>query len=140
MNNLITAICFMDTTEGLIIGKRLGLDPHIMIDVLNVSTGMSWNSINHFKQHIFNRKYDDHFKLGLMIKDIGIAMKLASGQGLSLPIADLIQRLWKSAGQASESHSSISEMVRWVEKRLKLSSFPQTDSYSAIANPKECVS
>ena len=75
-----------------------------------------------------------------MIKDIGIAMKLASGQGLSLPIADLIQRLWKSAGQASESHSSISEMVRWVEKRLKLSSFPQTDSYSAIANPKECVS
>jgi 3-hydroxyisobutyrate dehydrogenase len=124
MNNLITAICFMGTTEGLIVGKRLGLDPHIMIDVLNVSTGMSWNSINHFKQHIFNRKYDDHFKLGLMIKDIGIAMKLASGQGLSLPIADLIQRLWKSAGEASESDSSISEMVRWVEKKTETELIP----------------
>ncbi len=124
VNNLITAMCFMATTEGLIIGKRLGLDPHLMNDVLNVSTGMSWNSINHFKQHIFNRKFDDHFKLGLMIKDIGIAMKLASDQGLSLPIADLAQRLWKSAGEASESDSSISEMVRWVEKMTETELIP----------------
>lgn len=116
INNLVTAMCFMATTEGLIIGKRLGLDPHKMIDVLNVSTGMSWNSINHFRQHIFNRKFDDHFKLGLMIKDIGIAMKLAGDQKLSLPIADLAQRLWKSAGEESETDCSISEMVRWVEK------------------------
>jgi 3-hydroxyisobutyrate dehydrogenase len=124
VNNLITAICFMATTEGLIIGKRLGLDPHIMTDVLNVSTGMSWNSINHFRQHIFNRKFDDHFKLGLMIKDIGIAMKLAGDQGLSLPIANLAQRLWKSAGESSESDGSISEMVRWVEKMTKTELIP----------------
>jgi len=124
VNNLITAVCFMATTEGLIIGKRLGLDPRMMIDVLNVSTGMSWNSINHFKQHIFNRKYDDHFKLGLMIKDIGIAVKLAGDQGLSLPIADLTQRLWRSAGEASEKDSSISEMVRWVEKTTETDLVP----------------
>ena len=124
VNNLITAMCFMATTEGLIIGKRLGLDPHIMNDVLNVSTGMSWNSINHFKQHIFNRKFDDHFKLALMIKDIGIAMKLASDQGLSLPVADLAQRLWKSAGEESERDCSISEMVRWVEKMTETELIP----------------
>ena len=117
-------MCFMATTEGLIIGKRLGLDPPMMIDVLNVSTGMSWNSINHFRQHIFNRKYDDHFKLGLMIKDIGIAVKLAGDQGLSLPIADLTQLLWRSAGEASEKDSSISEMVRWVEKMTETGLVP----------------
>jgi len=116
INNLITAMCFMATTEGLVIGKRLGLDPRVMTDVLNVSTGMSWNSIHHFKQRIFNRKFDDRFKLGLMVKDIGIAMQLARDQGLSLPVAELAQRLWKSAGKASESNASISEMVRWVEK------------------------
>ncbi len=125
INNLITAMCFMATTEGLIAGKRLGLDPHTMIDVLNVSTGMSWNSRNHFKQHIFNGKYDDHFRLALMIKDIGIAMKLAGDQGVSLPIADLAQRLWKSAGEASENDSSISEMVRWVEKMTKTELIPE---------------
>ena len=124
VNNLITAMCFMATTEGLIIGKRLGLDPQTMNDVLNVSTGMSWNSVNHFKQHIFNRKFDDHFKLGLMIKDIGIAMKLAGDRGLSLPIADLTQRLWTFAGEASGKDSSISEMVRWAEKMTETELVP----------------
>ena len=51
-----------------------------------------------------------------MIKDIGIAMKLAGDHRFSLPVADLTQRLWRSAGEASEKESSISEMVRWVEK------------------------
>lgn len=116
INNLITAMCFMATTEGLIIGKRLGLDPLLMNDVLNVSTGMSWNSINHFKQNIFNRKFDDRFKLRLMVKDIGIALRLADNHALPLPLAHLSQRLWKSAADASDNDSSISEMVRWVEK------------------------
>jgi hypothetical protein len=43
-------------------------------------------------------------------------MKLARDQGLSLPFAELAQRLWTSAGGASKIDSSISEMVRWVEK------------------------
>jgi 3-hydroxyisobutyrate dehydrogenase len=116
INNLITACCFMATTEGLILGKRLGLDPSAMTDVLNVSTGMSWNSLNHFKQRIFNRKFDDHFRLSLMVKDIGIAMKLAADRELSLPLVGLTQRLWNSADEASPPGSSISEMVRWVEK------------------------
>ncbi len=126
INNLITAICFMATTEGLIIGKRLGLDPEAMNDVLNVSTGMSWNSIHHFKQRIFNRKFDDRFKLSLMIKDIGIAMKLAGDQSLSLPLAELAKRLWTSAGEASESNSSISEMVRWVENATQTDLTPNS--------------
>ena len=115
INNLITACCFMATTEGLVLGKRLGLDPSAMNDVLNASTGMSWNSLNHFKQRIFTRRFDDHFRLGLMVKDIGIAMKLAGDQALPLPLAGLTQKLWNAADEASPPDSSISEMVRWVE-------------------------
>ncbi len=119
VNNLITAICFMATAEGLVIGKRLGLDPEAMIDTLNISTGMSWNSINHFKQRIFNRQFDDKVKLNLMIKDIGIAMKLAAEQKLDLPLFSKGRHLWETAGNASSDNASISEMVRWVEKMTK---------------------
>ena len=41
LNNMITAMTFMATAEGLAIGTELGLDPDVMTDVLNVSTGMS---------------------------------------------------------------------------------------------------
>ena len=116
INNLITSITFMATTEGLVIGKRFGLDPSIMVDVLNVSTGMSWISQTHFKQRIINRKFDDPFKLELMIKDIGIAMELAKLNGVTAPLSGLGRDLWKVAGLHSDKGASISNMVRWVEQ------------------------
>jgi len=81
INNLITAITFMATAEGLTIGKQFGVDPDVMTDVLNASTGMSWISQTHIRQRITSRKFDDAFKLELMVKDIGIAMQLASTLG-----------------------------------------------------------
>jgi len=105
----------MSTTEGLALGKQFSLDPEIMVDVLNVSTGMSWISQTQFKQRIINRKFDDPFKLELMIKDIGIAMELAKRNGVPAPLSALGQELWKAAGCHSEKGSSISNMVRWVE-------------------------
>lgn len=115
INNLITAMSFMATAEGLVLGKKLGLNPEIMTDVLNVSTGMSWISKTHIKQRITTRKFDDPFKLDLMVKDIGIAVELANQQGLPVPFSALGRQLWKAAGQYSKKDSSISHMVSWVE-------------------------
>ncbi|MDB6001238.1 MAG: putative 6-phosphogluconate dehydrogenase protein, partial [Rhizobacter sp.] len=50
INNLITAMTFTATSEGMVIGKRYGLDPAVMVDVLNQCTGMSWVAQTHFHQ------------------------------------------------------------------------------------------
>jgi 3-hydroxyisobutyrate dehydrogenase len=119
INNLITSVTFMATAEGLTVGKKFGLDPDVMVDVLNVSTGMSWISQTHFKQRITNRKFDDPFKLELMVKDIGIAMELANRNDISAPLSSFDQELWKTAERCSDKGSSISDMVRWVERMAK---------------------
>ena len=80
INNTITAMTLAATAEGLVIGKKLGLDPNVMTDVLNVSTGGSWITQTHIKQRITNRAFDDPFKLELMVKDIRIGMELAQRQ------------------------------------------------------------
>lgn len=115
INNLITAMTLMASTEGLIIGKKYGLDPNVMTDVLNVSTGMSWISKTHIKQRITSRKFDDPFKLGLMVKDINIAMELADRMGILIPLSSSGRDLWEKAVQLAGRDSSISEVVRWVE-------------------------
>ncbi len=115
INNLITSITFMATTEGLVIGKKCGLSPDAMIDVLNVSTGMSWISQTQFRQRIINRKFDDPFKLELMVKDIGIAVELAKRNGIPAPLSALNSDLWMAAERHSEKGCSISDVVRWVE-------------------------
>ncbi len=117
LNNLITALTFSATAEGLLIGKRYGLDPDVMVDVLNASTGMSWISQTHIKQRITSRRFDDPFKLELMLKDVGIANALARETETSAPICALGQQLWQAASAAAGPGASISELARWVEKQ-----------------------
>jgi 3-hydroxyisobutyrate dehydrogenase len=115
INNTITAMTLLATAEGLVAGKRYGLDPEAMVEVLNQSTGGSWITQTHFHQRIFNRKFDDPFKLELMLKDVGIALRLAQGTATPMPLSGLGQQLWRQADQAAAAGASVSELVRWVE-------------------------
>jgi 3-hydroxyisobutyrate dehydrogenase len=115
LNNMITAMTFMATTEGLAVGKKMGLDPDVMTDVLNVSTGGSWISQTQMKQRITSRKFDDAFKLELMVKDIGIALRVAGDQMIPMPLCGTGLQLWRAAAHHAGPGSSISDMVRWVE-------------------------
>jgi 3-hydroxyisobutyrate dehydrogenase-like beta-hydroxyacid dehydrogenase len=116
INNLITAVTFLATTEGLAIGRSYGLDPAVMVDVLNVSTGMSWISRTHIGQRILSRRFDDPFKLDLMVKDIEIALKIAKDQHLEVPLSLANRELWLRTQREIPGGSSVSELVRALEK------------------------
>src|SRR6188768_325996 len=116
LNNLITAINFVGVTEGLAIGKRYGLDPAAMVDVLDQSTGMSWISKTHIRQRVLSRSFDDPFKLALMLKDIGIATQLARSVDVPAPLSALNQELWRAAAADAAPDASVSELARWIER------------------------
>jgi len=117
INNCITAITLMNTTEGLLAGQRYGLDPAVMVDVLNASTGGSWVAQTHFHQRVFNRTFDDPFKLELMLKDMGIAMQLAAQTKTPAPVWAVAQALWQQAQSNAAAQASVSEVVRWMEQQ-----------------------
>jgi len=115
INNLITAATFLATAEGLVIGTASGLDPAIMTDVLNQSTGMSWISQTQIAQRILSRRFDDPFKLDLMVKDIGIALKVAHDLKLQPALSEATQTLWCGIQSSLPKGSSLSELVRALE-------------------------
>lgn len=116
LNNLVTAMNLLAVTEGLVIGKRYGLDPSAMVDVLDRSTGMSWVSQTHLRQRVISRSFDDPFKLALMVKDIGIAMQLARSENVPAPLSAVGQELWQAAALDAAPDASVSELARWVER------------------------
>ena len=82
LNNLVTALTLTATAEGLAIGTHCGLDPAVMTEVLNESTGNSWITRTHIHQRVLSRSFDDPFKLDLMLKDIGYRPRPAArGRG-----------------------------------------------------------
>ncbi|HVY82734.1 MAG TPA: NAD(P)-dependent oxidoreductase [Steroidobacteraceae bacterium] len=117
INNLITSITFLATAEGLVMGKAYGLDPAVMNDVLNESTGMSWISRMHIPQRVLTRRFDDPFKFDLMVKDINIALRLAAELKLNLPLSERAQALWRATQARIAKGSSVSELVRSLEQQ-----------------------
>ncbi|HEY6355446.1 MAG TPA: NAD(P)-dependent oxidoreductase [Burkholderiaceae bacterium] len=117
LNNLVTAMTLTATAEALAAGTRCGLDPAVMTDVLNASTGGSWITRTHIHQRVISRRFDDPFKLELMLKDIGIALAVARGAGIPMPLCEAGHPLWQAADGAQGPGASISELVRWVETR-----------------------
>lgn len=117
LNNLITAVTLTVTTEGLLAGTRAGLDPDVMNQVLDVSTGQSWVSMTHFRQRIFNGRYNDPFKLDLMKKDMDIAMRVAADAGVEMPVAAVTRELWQGVQAAAPPAASVSHLVQALEEQ-----------------------
>ncbi|QDL93506.1 NAD(P)-dependent oxidoreductase [Paroceanicella profunda] len=118
INNVITAMAVVSTTEAMLIGKAWGLIPSVMADVLNVSTGQSFWTTERLHQDVLNRKFEDGFKLELMLKDVRIANRLGRDQGLDLPMLALGERLWEQADRDLGPARAVTEMVRWCETQI----------------------
>ncbi len=117
LNNLVSAGGFLIGIEALLIGSRYGLDPGMMVDVLNASTGMNNSTQKKFKQFVLSRKFDAGFGLDLMAKDLGIAMSVAEETDTVAPFAALCRELWAGAqkhlgpGQDHTAMARFSEML-----------------------------
>ena len=97
LNNLVSAGGFLIGVEALLIGKRFGLDPDTMVDVLNASTGMNNSTQKKFKQFVNSGSYESGFALDLMVKDLSIALDVGRDGKVPTPFAALCREMWASA-------------------------------------------
>lgn len=120
LNNLVSAAGFVASVEALLIGKRFGLDPAVMVDVLNASTGVNNSTQKKLKQFVLSRSFDSGFSLDLMVKDLGIALGLARDGHVAAPLAALTRHLWGEAlamgAGADHTHAArLSERLAGLE-------------------------
>jgi 3-hydroxyisobutyrate dehydrogenase-like beta-hydroxyacid dehydrogenase len=116
INNLVTAMTFQGTLEGLALGVAAGLDPSVMTAVFNESTSGSWITRNHIEQRILTRTFDDPFRLSLMRKDVDIAADLARQHELELPMTALVEASYDEADDQEDVGSSLSNLALWTER------------------------
>jgi len=115
LNNLVSCAGYLIGIEALIIGSKFGLDPEVMIDVLNSSTGMNNSTQKKFKQYVLNRKFDSGFPLHMMVKDIAIAMGLARNMGVPAPFGHLCLDMWNGAKGVLGPNVDHTEVARLSE-------------------------
>ena len=89
LNNMVGGAAVAATYEALLIGEQFGLDPELMTDVINASTGRSFASELVVKEHALTGKFATGFAMGLLAKDVRIAADLATDIGVRSPYTNL---------------------------------------------------
>jgi 3-hydroxyisobutyrate dehydrogenase len=115
LNNLVSAAGLLAAGEALLIGRKFGLDPALMVDVLNASTGRNNATEHKMKPFVLSRSFASGFSLALMVKDLGTAMALADDTGTPAPFSSECRALWARAGAALEAGADHTAVVRWLE-------------------------
>lgn len=116
LNNLVSAAGLIAAAEALLIGHRFGLDPTVMIDVLNASTGRNNSTENKFKQFILSRAFNSGFSLDLMVKDLTTAVDLARETSTPAVFSAACRELWAAALSRLENEADHTAVVRWFEE------------------------
>ena len=118
LNNYVSGAGLIAAVEALKVGRAFGLDPNVMVDVLNASTGRNNATEVKLKQFIISETYGSGFFLGLMSKDIRTADRLAKELGVGVPLADTTADLWDQATEqlgAMADHTEIAKFRSPVE-------------------------
>jgi len=113
LNNLVSAGGFLMAVEALVIGQQFGLDPSVMTDVLNASTGMNNSTQKKLKQFVLSRKFDSGFGLDLMVKDLSIALEVGRDGSVPTPFSALCREMWASAARMlgkGQDHTAIAKL------------------------------
>jgi 3-hydroxyisobutyrate dehydrogenase len=114
LNNLVSAGGFLIGVEALMIGKRFGLDPSAMVDVLNSSTGMNNSTQKKFKQFVLSGQYNAGFGLDLMVKDLSIALEIGRDTNTPTPFSALCREMWASCAAMlgpGQDHTAIAKLT-----------------------------
>jgi len=69
-NNLLSAAAMSITSEALVMGVKAGLDPAIMLDVINAGSGRNTATADKFPRCILPRRFDFGFSTDLLYKDV----------------------------------------------------------------------
>lgn len=115
LNNFVSAAGLVAAAEALHVGRRFGLDPALMTDVLNSSTGRNNTTENKVKPFMLSGRFDSGFSLALMAKDLGIAAGLADALDVPMALGREMRERWARASAELGPAADHTEMYRWLQ-------------------------
>ncbi len=104
------------TSEALALGLAGGLDPKILSELMRCGSGANW-ALEHcnplpgvMDDAPASPGYAGGFGTDLILRDLGLAMELASRSGVTTPLGSLAKHIYSmhsAGGRAAQDFSSI---------------------------------
>lgn len=115
-NNILAANVLAATAEVVVMGVKAGLDPGVMIEVLNAGSGATSASRDKFPRAILPRTFDYGFATGLMLKDVRLYLDEARALGVPAEVAETTARLWEAVARDEGPESDFTTVIKPLER------------------------
>ena len=94
--NLILANIMEAFNEGIVLATKAGVDPEMMLDILNNSAAKS-GLVSFKAPFILDRNFTTNFSTKWMHKDVSMALDSARSQDLPMPLTAVTQQMFQAA-------------------------------------------
>lgn len=122
-NNMLLAIHMIGTCEALQLGVDNGLDPAVLSEIMQASSGRNWSLelYNPWPGVMENvpaaREYQGGFATDLMNKDLMLAMEAAMASGSATPLGSVAKSLYALHGRQGHGALDFSSIVQLLQGR-----------------------
>jgi 3-hydroxyisobutyrate dehydrogenase-like beta-hydroxyacid dehydrogenase len=115
VNNLISAANMATAFEALVLGAKGGLDPDLMVNVINVSTGRNSATLDKVPKAVLPGTFDYGAKVTTMVKDIVLGLKEAESLGVPMWVHETVGQLWRFGMTQGIGDADITALIRILE-------------------------
>jgi 3-hydroxyisobutyrate dehydrogenase-like beta-hydroxyacid dehydrogenase len=115
-NNFLSATAIAATAEAIVLGVKGGLDPAVMLDVINAGTGRNTATEDKFPRQVLSGRYAAGFTTGLLTKDLDLCAAAAEALGVPMPVAAEVHAQWRRAVAELGADADITRIVALVER------------------------
>ena len=116
-NNFLSATAMAATSEAVAMGVKAGLDPAIMIDVINAGSGRNTASDGKFPKTILTRTFDYGFATALMLKDVRLCTAEAKNLDVPHSVMSAVLEQWEITNTEFGGDTDFTAIVQMIERR-----------------------
>lgn len=116
LNNYVSAAGLIAACEAMHAGEAFGIDPNVIVDIINTSSGMNNTTKNKCKQYMLSGAYNAGFSAGLMAKDVRTALEIAEAMKTSTAFGKPTAEVWNAMEQKLGFIADHTEMHRFLSK------------------------
>ncbi len=116
INNLMSATAITITGEAMVMGVKAGLDPEVMLSVINAGSGRNTASADKFPRCVLPRRFDFGFTTALLYKDIKLCLDEAEALGVPMVVGNAVRQTMAIGKAALGPDADITEFVKPLER------------------------
>jgi 3-hydroxyisobutyrate dehydrogenase len=117
LNNYVSASGLIAVCEALIAAEEFGIDPHLVNQVFNASTGKNNTTEHKVESFMLSEKFNSGFALSLMRKDLQTARGFIERMGTAGDFSALCLKTWVEADEGLGKGADHTAMFKFLRNK-----------------------